>query len=557
MTEYQDNQHVNEESLSDFNDDSRDERTAKMVKGSVWMTVGSFVSRLMGAIYVIPWYAWFGSEARLANNLMGKGYNIYSLFLMIATAGIPAAIAKHISHYNSLNEYKLSSKLFKRSLTVMLGFGFLFGAVLFFGAPIFAAGNKDLIPVIRSLSPAVLIFPVTSVLRGFFQGYHDMMPSALSQIVEQFVRVVYMLSATYIVMKVLQRNYVEAVTFSTFAAFVGMAAALIMLAFFYMRYTPVLREKEEHSSDAISISTNELIKSMLIEAGPFIIIGSSITLFKLIDQYSFEWMLGSFTNFSQDQLESLFTLVAVNPDKLTMLIISLATAMSATSLPLITEAYTIRDRNGLSKLVGNNIQLFFFVMLPASVGMIILAEPFNTLFYGHDTLGTRILIESCIVAIVLGLYTLVSTMLQGINRNAETVKYLIIGLLFKLALQYPMIYIFESYGPQIATGVGLLVSSLLILDSLYHYTQFDLSLLNKRGLLIIILTGIMALFAVVTKHLLYISLNPERRFQSVLIIIIVAVVGGVIYGYFALKTRLAERLLGDKAESLQKKLHIK
>ena len=65
------------------------------------MTIGSFVSRLLGAAYIIPWYIWMGEHAKVANNLFTKGYNIYALFLMISTAGIPAAIAKQ-SHITTL-----------------------------------------------------------------------------------------------------------------------------------------------------------------------------------------------------------------------------------------------------------------------------------------------------------------------------------------------------------------------------------------------------------------------------------------------------------------------
>ena len=68
----------------------------KMVRGSLWMTIGNVLSRLLGAIYIVPWYLWMGENAKVANSLFNKGYNIYALFLMIATAGIPGAISKQI-----------------------------------------------------------------------------------------------------------------------------------------------------------------------------------------------------------------------------------------------------------------------------------------------------------------------------------------------------------------------------------------------------------------------------------------------------------------------------
>ena len=69
---------------------------AQLLKGSAWMTIGSILSRILGAIYIIPWYAWMGKYGNLANSLTAKSYNIYSLFIIISTAGIPGAIAKQI-----------------------------------------------------------------------------------------------------------------------------------------------------------------------------------------------------------------------------------------------------------------------------------------------------------------------------------------------------------------------------------------------------------------------------------------------------------------------------
>ena len=70
---------------------------AQLLKGSAWMTIGSILSRILGAIYIIPWYAWMGKYGNLANSLTAKSYNIYSLFIIISTAGIPGAIAKQIA----------------------------------------------------------------------------------------------------------------------------------------------------------------------------------------------------------------------------------------------------------------------------------------------------------------------------------------------------------------------------------------------------------------------------------------------------------------------------
>ncbi|MGX7060004.1 putative polysaccharide biosynthesis protein [Vagococcus humatus] len=529
----------------------------KMVKGSIWMTVGSFVSRFMGAIYIIPWYMWMGENAKVANTLFNKGYNIYALFLMISTAGIPGAIAKQISHYNSLNEYKVSKKIFQKTMFVMVGLGVIFSSVMFFSAPILADGNRELIPVMRALSAAILVFPSMSVVRGFFQGYHDMMPSAISQMVEQFVRVLYMLIATYLIMKVGQGDYVSAVTHSTFAAFIGTLGAFATLFWFYQKYGERMAYLEENSRDEIQVSTFGMLKEIVVEAIPFIIIGSAITIVKIFDQYTFERTMSTFTNYSSRQLAELFSLFSANPDKLTMITISIATSISVTGLPLVTEAFTIQDHKGLSKLVGDNIQLFFFVMLPATFGMIIVAEPLNTLFYSYDSLGTALLVEACYTGIILGLYMLFASTLQGLYGNKEAIFYLVIGFAVKVLLQYPFIKHFEVFGPLLTTSIAFLVATLLTANKVHQITGFKINLIARRVLLMAIFTSIMCGIAVLVRKVSYLVLSPTSKGQSFLIVVLVGGIGAYVYTYLVLKVKLADQLLGSRVSKLRDKLHIR
>ena len=132
----------------------------QMVRGAAWLTASNFISRLLGAFYIIPWYAWMGTHAEQANALFGMGYNIYAVFLLISTAGIPVAIAKQVSKYNTLGQEETSYYLL-RKFKINLSTRLIFAAIMYLGAPIQAAwsgGGNDLIRVMKSLSWAVLLF---------------------------------------------------------------------------------------------------------------------------------------------------------------------------------------------------------------------------------------------------------------------------------------------------------------------------------------------------------------------------------------------------------------
>ena len=104
---------------------------AQMLRGTAWLTASNFISRLLGAIYIIPWYIWMGTYAAKANGLFTMGYNIYAWFLLISTAGIPVAVAKQVAKYNTMREEEHSFALIRSFLSFMTGLGLVFALVLY------------------------------------------------------------------------------------------------------------------------------------------------------------------------------------------------------------------------------------------------------------------------------------------------------------------------------------------------------------------------------------------------------------------------------------------
>lgn len=429
---------------------------AQLLKGSAWMTIGSILSRILGAIYIIPWYAWMGKYGNLANSLTAKSYNIYSLFIIISTAGIPGAIAKQIAKYNALNEYGVGRKLFRHGLALMGVFGIISAACMYFLALPLSGFNPQEVPVIRSLALAVLIIPILSILRGYFQGFNDMMPSAMSQFVEQLARVIWMLLTAYVIMRVQHGNYVDAVTQSNLAAAIGAVFGIGLLVIFHLRQKRTVDPLIAQSNNQVQVSTNSLLFEIIQQSIPFIIIDSGINIFQLVDQYTFHPMIASFMHVPYDTIEIWYALFGLNANKLIMIVVSLSTAMAVTAIPLLSGAHARRDYRDISRQIGNTLELFLFVLLPASLGMAAISDPLYTIFYGYDRLGAHVLYLSSFTAISLGMFTVLMAILQGLDENMYAIRYLIFGLVIKAIVQYPMIRLFKVYGPLLATNLGLL-----------------------------------------------------------------------------------------------------
>ncbi|WP_117275920.1 putative polysaccharide biosynthesis protein [Streptococcus intermedius] len=531
----------------------------QMLLGTAWLTASNFISRFLGAIYIIPWYIWMGKHGAEANGLFTMGYNIYAWFLLISTAGVPVAVAKQVAKYNTTDQKDHSFTLIREFLKFMLLLGVIFAVVMYLLSPFFAhvsGVGKELIPVMQSLSWAVLVFPAMSVIRGFFQGFNNLKPYAISQIAEQVIRVIWMLLATFFIMKWGSKDYVVAVTQSTFAAFIGMFASMAVLIYFLWKAN-LLSSILHKPVSSTNINSRALLVDTIREAIPFIITGSAIQLFQIIDQVTFINVMKWFTNYTNSQLVVMFSYFSANPNKITMILIAVATSIGGVGIPLLTENYVKGDLKSAARLVQDNLSMLLLFLLPATIGSVLVARPLYTIFYGKpDRLALGLFIFAMLQTVILGIYTVLSPMIQALFQNRKAIIYFGYGVLVKLILQIPFIYLFRAYGPLLATTVGLIVPIVLMYQHIRQVTGLNQRILVKRSLLIGILTAIMSLLIAIVEVVLGVVFHPNGRISSMLYLIMIGGLGIIIYGAMALRVRLLDRFIGEKAQSLREKFHI-
>ena len=532
---------------------------AQMLRGTVWLTASNFISRLLGAAYIIPWYIWMGKHGAEANGLFTMGYNIYAWFLLISTAGVPVAVAKQVAKYNTKGQEEHSFAMIRGFLKFMSLLGLVFAIIMYVLSPVFAnlsGGGKDLIPVMQSLSWAVLIFPSMSVIRGFFQGHNNLKPYAISQIAEQVIRVIWMLLTAYFIMKVGSGDYVEAVTQSTFAAFIGMGASLLVLVY-YLWKTGLLQHIIHRPESDSQIDTKALLWDTIREAIPFIVTGSAIQLFQIIDQMTYSNVMSWFTNFTRSELLVQFSYFSANPNKITMILIAVATSIGGVGIPLLTENYVKGDFRAAGKLVQDNLTMLVAFLLPATIGAVAIAEPLYTVFYGKpDSLALGLFILAMLQTVILGLYTVLSPMIQALFQNRKAILYFGYGVLVKLILQVPFIYVFKAYGPLLSTTIGLMIPIVLMYKEIHQVTHFNRKIVFKRSLLTAILTLIMLLVVLLSVLIFSFVLKPNGRVMSMIYVALIGGLGIIVYGGLGLRLRFLDRFIGNKAASLRNKFHI-
>ena len=396
-----------------------------------------------------------------------------------------------------------------------------------------------------------------SVIRGFFQGFNNLKPYAISQISEQVIRVIWMLLTAYFIMKIGSGDYVEAVTQSTFAAFVGMLASMLVLLF-YLAKTGMLRSILRKPKKSAGISGRSLLWDTIREAIPFIITGSAIQLFQIIDQATFINIMTQISDYTKSELLVQFAYFSANPNKITMILIAVATSIGGVGIPLLTENYVKGDFRSGARLVQDNLSMLLFFIFPTTVGAVMVASPLYTIFYGKpDRLALGLFICAMLQTIILSTYTVLAPMIQALFQNKKAILYFFYGVLVKLSLQVPMINLFHAYGPLISTTVGLLLPIFFMFREIRKVVGLNPKNLLKRLLLSMILTIAMVILVLLVEYLLSFIFQPTNRMYSFIYVAAVGGVGMFVYIVLSLKVRLIDRFIGQKADSLRQRLRMK
>ncbi|WP_405100502.1 oligosaccharide flippase family protein [Oceanobacillus sp. FSL H7-0719] len=536
---------------------------SNMVRGSMLLTVATFLSKFLGLIYLIPFNALVGAEGGMLYNF---AYVPYNIMLSISTIGIPLAMSKTVSKYNALGDYETGRRTFKFGTSLMFITGFISFLILFFGAELLASGMitntnpaegivvDDVVLVIRAVSFALLIIPAMSIMRGFFQGHESMGPSALSTVTEQIVRILFVLVSVFIVIVILDGTIATAVGFATFGAFIGAVGSWAVLLLYWKKRKPHLDKYLENQRVTSNTTTKDIFREMLGYAGPFIIVGLATSLYQLVDAFTFErtmiaagfedikWTLGTINTYAH---------------KIVIIPGTIATGLSLAILPALTRTFEQRNKEMLHQQINQALQIVLVLVIPAVVGILTLSDVAYGALYGMENLEITgsLLGWYAPVGLFFALFTVTASMLQGINQQNFTVLSLSAGLLVKILLNIQLIQWFGAKGAIFGTGLAVVIAVCINLWRIKKSVAFSYRQIRKRTLLIGIFVTLMALAIWVVKALLGIFIPYETsRFGAVIVLLAGIGIGGGLYLWLAYVSTLFHHVFGGEIPVIDKLL---
>lgn len=451
--------------------------TKALLQGTAILALAAFLSKLMGVIYKIPYQNITGDAGF---GIYETVYPVYMILLTLSTAGIPVALSKMVSERLVVGDKLGARKIFRVSAITLTITGVFFFLLLFFiGAPVLSWFNDEpqLVWVYRSVAFALLIVPVMASIRGYYQGHQDMMPTGVSQVVEQLIRVTAIIVSSYWIMRSTGDEY-QAGAAAVFGATIGAVAAFVVLLLYWRRIERLSNSNQAGAEISVSLSYAELpvltiMKHVLSLAIPISLAALVLPLFQLVDSLSLPRLLllaGWPSELIMEQRG-----VFARGQALVQFGAFFATALALALVPSISEAKARRDDSQIKRRTHLALKLTFIVGLAAACGLALLARPVNMMLYMNDS-GSLAIAILAIVIIFTTISITTSAILQGIGKVLLPAKNLFIGVLVKLLGNLLLVPFVDIEGAAISSVAGYAAAAFLNTRDVIRYTNIELKL---------------------------------------------------------------------------------
>lgn len=528
-------------------------KKSSFVEGTLIATFAIVFVKLLGMIYVIPFYALIGIKG---SALYAYAYNIYVIFLDISSAGLPIAISKVITEFNTLNKQEAKIRAYRIGKSIMVFLAVCVFIILMVFANVIASlllgdlsgGNtiEDVAFVIRAISFAVLIVPFLSVSKGFLQGHNVINVSSISQIIEQVVRITVILLGSFIALKVFNVSTTIAVSISVTGAFFG---GLVSYLFVKKKLNENKKEiglgvKYEKKDD---ITSKEIVKKIFSYAIPFIIINTVYSFYNFVDMTLILRFM-AYLGFDALDVEFVASAISTWAPKINMVVVSFAMGMTMSLIPNIVEAFTLKKWEQVERKLNQALQIILFISIPCTIGISLLSTSIWSIFYGYNPNGSIILAVNIFTALFLNIYTITSSTLQGLNKFKLVYKTTVTGFVLNALLDVPIMYLFSKIGipPFLgactATIIGNLASSIISLKALSKEHGIKYKETFRVFLKIIVPTLSMIIVVFFLKTIL--PVNYESKLSCITYISISALFGGITYLIIAFKMGIITEVFG-------------
>ena len=526
------------------------------VEGAMISTIGIVLCKILGIIYVIPFRAIIGTEGAI---LYSYAYTIYAVFASLSSTGIPTAMAKAVSEYNTLGYYDAQERAYKIGKYIIVGLGIICFVVLFAFAPNIAyliigdieGGNsiEDITFVIRVISTALLFIPILSVSKGYVQGHRMMTVPAIANVIEQLVRVIVIVGGSYLTLNVFHLSITTTVGVATFGATAGAIAAYLYIIAKINENREALMRNEKPTKAESKLTNKVILKRIVIYSLPFILIEFIRSIYNTVDIFTVVKGL-VFLGYDVSIAENILSIVTTWGSKLNMIILAITFGITMSIIPNIVSSATLKNYKDVSLKINQALKIILFISLPMTLGLWFLSSSVWTLFYGYDALSVDIFSFFILQSIINSFFYILVDTTNALDNPKVALGTLLGSFILKAILNVPMMHLFKFIG--IEAYYGTIFTTMLVQGVSVIYLLYKLKKLYKVSyrtsinptIKIILINGIMILSLMIIR--LFLGEFETTRLWALLEIIIYASIGVIIYFVLSLKNNIFNEVFGKE-----------
>lgn len=542
-------------------------KKSTFVKGAFITTLGIVISKILGILYVIPFHAIIGETG---GALYGYAYTIYLVFMSLSTAGIPLAISRIVSEYQTLGYYNTKKRVFVLGKRIALLLGITCFLIILLFAPLLAkavlgnvtGGNsiEDVTFVIRVIGTAILIVPVLSIYRGYFEGHRFMSAPSISQVIEQIVRVLIIIFGSLVALKVFNFKLTTAVGIALFGATLGAFSAYVYLVNKKLRNKGKFNEKIRTINEPI-VTDKTIIKKIIYYAIPFIMIDIFKVAYNYVDMVTVVKGLVNSINYSAVDAETIYSMLSTWANKFNMIVLAISTGVVVSLIPNITESVVKKQEKEVNAKINQALSILVFLTIPMTLGISFLSKAIWTLFYGESLFGPSVLSFYIFLGFIIGLFTCMITILQVLKDYKVVFISLIVGVIIKILLNHNLLIAFNNmnlppyYGFITASILGYLASLIICIVILHSKYKIKFEYFVRN--LIDVVCGSLIMILLLSLIKFIIPVYSVVRLSNLLIIVVYGLIGASIYFVYAYCTGLTKKVFGKDIVLVLKKVLIK
>ena len=458
-----------------------------LVQGSI-LAIASIISRIIGLIYRLPMTDIIGD---VGNNYYGCAFDIYNVMLIISSYSLPLAVSKLVSARMARNERKMAYQIFKGALLFATVSGIIAALIVYFGAEFFTGTllkTPNSIFALRILAPALVVVAILGVIRGFFQGLGTMMPSAISQIIEQIVNAIISVWAAYVLFGYGSRigavlgdkeHYAAAygAAGGTLGTNLGSVFALAFMIFVFAVYLRVFKRQMKRDHSVKVESFTYIMRILLITIFPVLLSTTIYNISGIIDQGIFK-NVALLQGYSEHDVDVWWGVFSGKYKLMINVPISIASAMAASSVPTLTASFTEQNMEGVRNQINAAMRFVMVISFPCAVGLAVLATPIFTLLFPSTLatvdLATYMMWIGGIAVVFYSMSTLSNGLLQGINRMKVPVINAVISLVAHVIILIVLMLFFRLniYAVVIANTFFAFLMCVLNARALQRYSGY-------------------------------------------------------------------------------------